>query len=146
MAGMFPRWGGENVIARIMICLADTKIIVHKRIHVGSLLGPDFVSLIYINARSMARQCWYLLGIPPSHLKRHLLFHISAKYMDCLLFSILCHVINNGNECLLNDSCTGCSCKIHGHTFLSFPIYLTTARTLDILFTSQIFISRNDFF
>lgn len=38
-----------------------------------------------------------------------------------LLFSILYHVINNGNECFLNDSCNGCSCKIHGYTFLSFP-------------------------
>lgn len=99
-----------------MRCPAYTKIIVHKCIHVGSLLGQIFVSLIYINARSMARQCSYPLGIPPSHLKYHLLFHIFAKYMDCLLFSILCHFLNNGNECLLNDSC-----KIHGHTFLSFP-------------------------
>jgi len=115
-AGTFPRQGGENVVAKIMSCLADTKIIVHKCIHVGSLLGPDFVSLIYTNARSMARQCWYLLGIPPYHLKCHLLFYICQVYGLSLLFSILCHVINNGN-----DSCTGCSCKIHGHTFLSFP-------------------------
>lgn len=38
-----------------------------------------------------------------------------------LLFSILYHVINNGNEYFLNDSCEGYSCKTNGHTFLSFP-------------------------
>lgn len=52
--------------------------------------------------------------------------YICQVYGLSLLFSILCHVINNGNECLLNDSCTGCSCKIHGHTFPSFP-YLSYA-------------------
>lgn len=55
--------------------------------------------LIYINARSMARQHRYLLGIPSYHLKCHLLFHISAKYMDlvcCFLFyvSLLIMVMN----------------------------------------------------
>lgn len=66
---------------------------------------------------------------PQSHLKCHLLFQISAKYMKSAV-SHLCHVINNGNECLLNDTCTDCSCKIHSHTFLSFVLFVLWAPEL----------------
>lgn len=72
-----------------MICLADTKIIVHKCIHVRPLLGPDFVSLIYTNAESMARQCWCLLGIPPIPLKvPSAVSYICQVYGLSLLFPI----------------------------------------------------------
>lgn len=46
--------------------------------------------------------------------------YICQVYGLSLLFSVLCHVINNGNECLLNESCAGCRCKIHAHAFLSY--------------------------
>lgn len=105
-----------------MSCLTDTKTIVHKFIHVGSLLGPDFC-LIYSHKCQVYDQAVLVSAgyslIPfkvPSAIS-----YICQVYGLSLQLSILCHIINNGNEYLLNNTCMGWSCKSHGHTFLTLP-------------------------
>lgn len=105
-----------------MSCLTGTKTIVHKCIHVGSLLGPDFC-LIYLHKCQVYDQAVMVsAGYSPIPFKvPSAISSICQVYGLSLQLSILCHIINNGNEHFLNDICTGRSCKIHGHTFLSLP-------------------------